>query len=196
MTATDLPEFNVTLKMARSTGSLADEVEHRTFTVRGPARNAKHAEAIAFGLGHGINEASGSAWKFCGGSDGVTVAPAAEGHTEVEQLRAELDRVRADLAAAHNHAHRQDTNLQQIARAKDEIAAERDALKAAAGPLLEHIDLIRAHWAVLLPRDVGETLLARGAALAALLPNTQEPCDICSGYGCPDCREDLSEVSR
>ncbi|HEY9370490.1 hypothetical protein [Streptomyces sp.] len=22
------------------------------------------------------------------------------------------------------------------------------------------------------------------------LPNLQEPCDICSGYGCPDCRED------
>lgn len=91
----NLTDFEVTLKMARSTGSLAAEVECRTFTVRGPALNAKHAEAIAFGLGHGINEATGYAWKFCGGSEGVAVRPAADGEpnlvAEVRRLRALLD---------------------------------------------------------------------------------------------------------
>ncbi|GGM26646.1 hypothetical protein GCM10011608_09360 [Micromonospora sonchi] len=36
------------------------------------------------------------------------------------------------------------------------------------------------------------TKFPRMAALIAAvdaLPNMQEPCDICSGYGCPDCRE-------
>jgi hypothetical protein len=26
--------------------------------------------------------------------------------------------------------------------------------------------------------------------------NTQQPCDICSGYGCPECRDDLSGGTR
>lgn len=27
-------------------------------------------------------------------------------------------------------------------------------------------------------------------------PNTQESCDICSGYGCPDCRDEDTPIKR
>lgn len=142
---TELTDFTVTLKMARKTGSLADEVEHRTFTVTGPAADTSKAEEIAYGLGQGINEATDHAWKFCGGSDGITVTPASS-TDEVEQLRAELNEALPQITAAWTALNKAgfQSPVAGIAELIDELAA---ALADAEG---------------------------RGTALAALLTKSRE----------------------
>ncbi|WP_422744267.1 hypothetical protein ACN27B_08505 [Micromonospora sp. WMMD754] len=142
---TDLTDFTVTLKMARSTGSLSDEVEHRTFTVTGPARHAKAAEAIAFGLGHGINEASGYAWKFCGGSDSVTVETADETQAELNPagtaswLKSRVAELTADAARA-DRLDQDNTTL------RDDNADLDRRLRAANAEIASHNKAVTA-WA-------------------------------------------------
>ncbi|MEU4640865.1 hypothetical protein [Micromonospora sp. NPDC023814] len=66
------------------------------------------------------------------------------------------------------------------------LAQQRDALR----PVVEAAKA----WADRYGTTGDEYHLAATALFAAVkaLPNDQEPCGICSGYGCPDCREDES----
>lgn len=137
----------------------------------------------------------------------------------VATLREREQQARTQLADALNRAHRAETDAAQMTRANQEITAERDAFRDSAlmyaaqvSDLTSQLGSVRktceAYENQPPPIFRGPGLSERGEgynagtrdmarAVLGVMANTQEPCDICAGNGCPDCREDeTTEAGR
>ena len=92
---------------------------------------------------------------------------------EIERLRAELDQARAEADALRPHAD--GAEVRDSAGTEWFLDEDRWMVNHPGGERLAWAELDRAYG----PLTVD-----------------QQPCGICSGYGCPDCRDDLSGVAR
>lgn len=87
---------------------------------------------------------------------------------------------------------------------RDDLASRLEAYQAMCDELRERNEKLTAlanaaaEWRAQFSKPDLIKFPRRAALIAAVdaLPNMQEPCGICSGFGCPDCRNDLSGVAR
>ncbi|MEU7771247.1 hypothetical protein AB0C44_07965 [Micromonospora taraxaci] len=124
------------------------------------------------------------------GAAGEVIAVVRDAHERIERALARYDTTPEVTPVEPDDALREALAEDHAVDALDNDDEEAEAplgsvsphaqelLHAAAENLLQHIDTIQAHWITLLPRDLGETLLARAAALSEAMKSgrsTEDP---------------------